>query len=51
MSESVVVAENGKGRYQPAIRAGQDPLIADEPESAGPALFDFLMAARAPVHQ
>jgi putative redox protein len=49
MSEVVVVAENGKGRYQQAVTVGQHQLIADEPESvggndAGPAPFDFLMA-------
>lgn len=49
MSESIVVAENGKGRYQQAVIAGQHQLIADEPESAGgsdagPAPFDFVMA-------
>jgi len=46
---AVVVAENGKGRYQQAVTAGQHQLIADEPESmggadAGPAPFDFVMA-------
>ncbi len=49
MSESVEVAENGKGRYQQAVIVGQHQLIADEPESAGgsdagPAPFDFVMA-------
>ena len=49
MSGIVVVAENGKGRYQQAITAGQHQLIADEPASmggsdAGPAPFDFIMA-------
>lgn len=48
MSE-VVVTENGLGRYQLGITAGQHRLIADEPESlggadAGPAPFDFVMA-------
>lgn len=50
MSGEVVVAENGKGRYQQEVRVGQHVLLADEPESvggadAGPAPFDFLMAA------
>ena len=49
MSGIVVVAENGKGRYQQAVSAGQHQLIADEPASmgggdAGPAPFDFIMA-------
>ena len=49
MSGIVVVAENGKGRYQQAITAGQHQLIADEPASmggadAGPAPFDFIMS-------
>ncbi|MEN9478135.1 MAG: hypothetical protein RLZZ300_2276, partial [Pseudomonadota bacterium] len=49
MSGIVVVAENGKGRYQQAVAAGQHQLIADEPASmggsdAGPAPFDFIMA-------
>ncbi|MGV0951761.1 MAG: OsmC family protein, partial [Azonexus sp.] len=48
MSE-VVVRENGQGRYQQAVIAGQHRLLADEPVSlggadAGPAPFDFLMA-------
>ena len=50
MSASVVVAENGQGRYQQQVQAGQHKMLADEPESmggndAGPAPFDFLMAA------
>lgn len=50
MLGEVVVAENGKGRYQQEVRVGQHVLLADEPESvggadAGPAPFDFLMAA------
>lgn len=50
MSSSVLVAENGQGRYQQRVCAGQHEWIADEPESiggadAGPAPFDFLMAA------
>lgn len=49
MSGIVVVTENGKGRYQQAVSAGQHQLIADEPASmgggdAGPAPFDFIMA-------
>lgn len=49
MSGKVVVAENGQGRYQQAIVAGQHQLLADEPASlggadAGPAPFDFIMA-------
>ena len=47
---SVVVAENGKGRYQQDVVAGQHHLIADEPANiggadAGPDPFSFLMAA------
>jgi putative redox protein len=46
---SVVVAENGQGRYQQAVTVGQHRLIADEPVSmgggdAGPAPFDLIMA-------
>ncbi|PKO39743.1 MAG: osmotically inducible protein OsmC [Betaproteobacteria bacterium HGW-Betaproteobacteria-4] len=46
---SVVVAENGQGRYQQAVTVGQHHLIADEPVSvggadAGPAPFDLVMA-------
>lgn len=46
---SVVVAENGQGRYQQAVTVGQHRLIADEPLSmgggdAGPAPFDLVMA-------
>lgn len=49
MSGVVVVAENGQGRYQQEVRAGQHRLIADEPASlggadAGPAPFDLLMS-------
>jgi len=45
----VVVAENGKGRYQQAVTVGQHQLIADEPidvggADAGPAPFDYVMA-------
>lgn len=49
MSDVVIVAENGQGRYQQEVRVGQHRLLADEPVSvgggdAGPAPFDFLMA-------
>lgn len=49
MSSVVVVSENGLGRYQQAVQAGQHALIADEPVSvggadAGPAPFDFIMS-------
>ena len=49
MSEIVIVAENGQGRYQQEVRVGQHRLIADEPVSvggadAGPAPFDYVMA-------
>ncbi|MCB4358165.1 OsmC family protein [Quatrionicoccus australiensis] len=49
MSDLVIVAENGQGRYQQEVRVGQHRLLADEPVSvgggdAGPAPFDFLMA-------
>ena len=42
-------AENGQGRYQQEVIAGQHRLLADEPVSvggadAGPAPFDFVMA-------
>jgi putative redox protein len=45
----VIVRENGQGRYQQEVIAGQHRLVADEPLSiggadAGPAPFDFLMA-------
>jgi putative redox protein len=47
---SVVVSENGNGRYQQTIRVGRHELIADEPvlaggADAGPAPFDYLLAA------
>lgn len=50
MSGVVVVAENGKGRYQQEVSVGQHRLIADEPESVGgadggPNPFEYLMAA------
>lgn len=50
MSESVVVVENGQGRYQQSIEIGEHRLLADEPfsaggEDAGPAPFDFLLTA------
>lgn len=49
MSSVVIVSENGLGRYQQAVQAGQHALIADEPVSvggadAGPAPFDFIMS-------
>lgn len=49
MSSKVIVAENGLGRYQQQVIAGQHQLIADEPASmggadAGPAPFDFIMS-------
>lgn len=49
MSGTVIVTENGLGRYQQTVVAGQHRLTADEPtnmggEDAGPAPFDFLMA-------
>lgn len=50
MSQTVVVEENGQGRYQQSVQVGQHALIADEPVSmggddAGPAPFDYLLAA------
>lgn len=50
MAGSVVVGENGQGRYQQSVRIGEHRLIADEPtsvggEDAGPAPFDFLLTA------
>lgn len=49
MSGNVVVRENGLGRYQQEVIAGEHRLLADEPASmgggdAGPAPFEFLMA-------
>lgn len=49
MSGIVIVAENGKGRYQQVVTAGQHQWLADEPESlggsdAGPAPFDLVMS-------
>lgn len=49
MSGSIVVAENGQGRYQQQVTVGQHHLVADEPESlggadAGPAPFDLVLA-------
>ena len=46
----VVVAENGLGRYQQTVRAGEHLLFADEPvymggADAGPAPYDYLLAA------
>ena len=45
----IIVRENGQGRYQQEVIAGEHRLLADEPVSlggadAGPAPFDFLMA-------
>jgi len=45
----IIVRENGQGRYQQEVIAGEHRLLADEPLSlggadAGPAPFDFLMA-------
>jgi uncharacterized OsmC-like protein len=45
----IIVRENGQGRYQQEVIAGEHRLLADEPASlgggdAGPAPFDFLMA-------
>lgn len=49
-ASSVTVTENGRGRYQQTVRAGQHQFVADEPlamggEDAGPAPFDYLLAA------
>lgn len=49
MSGTVVVRENGEGRYQQEVIAGQHRLLADEPvdmggNDSGPAPFDFVMA-------
>lgn len=49
MSGHVVVGENGLGRYQQEVIAGEHRLLADEPASlgggdAGPAPFDLVMA-------
>lgn len=49
-ADEVTVTENGQGRYQQTVRAGQHLLIADEPVrmgggDAGPAPFDYLLAA------
>lgn len=46
----VTVAENGLGRYQQTVRAGEHLLVADEPvdmggADAGPAPYDYLLAA------
>jgi len=50
MSGKVTVTENGQGRYQQTVSAGQHTLLAGEPASmggddAGPAPFDYLLAA------
>ena len=49
MSNSVIVAENGQGRYQQQVSVGQHHFLADEPESlgggdVGPAPFDLVMS-------
>lgn len=50
MSYTVIVSENGRGRYQQEIVVGgRHRLLADEPEeaggdNAGPSPFDFLLA-------
>ncbi|HZX33333.1 MAG TPA: OsmC family protein [Rhodocyclaceae bacterium] len=50
MSQTVIVKENGLGRYQQDVIVGdRHRLVADEPvsnggEDAGPAPFDFLLA-------
>jgi putative redox protein len=49
MSGHIVVRENGLGRYQQEVVAGEHRLLADEPTSlgggdAGPAPFDLVMA-------
>jgi putative redox protein len=49
MSGSVVVRENGQGRYQQEVIVGQHRLVADEPVAvggadAGPAPFELVMA-------
>lgn len=49
-AHEIIVAENGRGRYQQSVTTGSHALIADEPASmggadAGPAPFDYLMAA------
>lgn len=50
MSSTVIVEENGRGRYQQDITVGdRHRLVADEPldnggEDAGPAPFDLLLA-------
>lgn len=50
MSHTVIVRENGLGRYQQDITVGErHRLVADEPVAvgggdAGPAPFDFLLA-------
>jgi len=46
---TVVVQENGQGRYQQTVIAGEHRLIADEPVSiggadSGPAPIEFVMA-------
>ena len=46
---AVIVQENGQGRYQQTVIAGEHRLIADEPVSiggadSGPAPIEFVMA-------
>jgi putative redox protein len=47
---TLTVSENGLGRHQQTVSSGRHTLIADEPlaadgDDAGPAPFDFLLAA------
>ncbi|WP_415035756.1 OsmC family protein [Azonexus sp.] len=49
MSSTVIVKENGQGRYQQAVQAGKHHYLADEPVAmggadAGPAPFDFVLS-------
>ncbi len=49
MSDTVLVGENGLGRYQQSVRVGRHNMLADEPatvggDDAGPAPFDYVMA-------
>ena len=49
MSGIVIIEENGQGRYQQTVIAGEHRLLADEPVSlggadAGPAPIEFVMA-------
>jgi len=52
----VVVRENGQGRYQQEVIAGEHRLLADESVNvggadAGPAPLDFVMAGSAPARR